>query len=154
MKFLLSLLLAANCTNATEPAATPAVAPPRVAPPAPSKPGDRSTDPAFVLREVGGRYVGRVADRCPDGTREHKPKAWTLADGTLSIELFFGGCPRWNPYTVVTGPGSPLAFHLCEDIAADRCEMDGRKTWTFDISAALAANHATAVEYAVPAGVP
>ncbi|WP_434415961.1 hypothetical protein [Nannocystis pusilla] len=51
---------------------------------------------------------------------------------------------------MVPGQGSPLPFHLCEDISHDPCELDGQRTWVFAIGEALKKNGATAVTYATP----
>jgi hypothetical protein len=147
---------ATPATKAAEPA-TLAPAPaepakPAVDPAAVSK-NDRSKDPAFALKKDGTRYVGLVLDRCPDGTRvadrlrDGEPK---LEGNKMLLSLWHGGCPMWTGFTVVPGQGSPLPFHLCEDIAHDTCEMHGKSTWVFDIGDALKKNGATAVTYAVP----
>ena len=135
--------------KAAEPAKPEPVKP---AEPAVSK-NDRKADPAFALKKDGDNYVGLVLDRCPDGfriaesLRDGEPK---LAGDKLTLDLFYGGCPLWTGYAVVPGEGSPLPFHLCEDVQADPCEMLGKKSWVFDIGAALKKNNATAVTYAVP----
>ncbi|SFF44911.1 hypothetical protein SAMN02745121_08927, partial [Nannocystis exedens] len=58
--------------------------------------------------------------------------------------------PRWAGFAVVPGQGSPLPFHLCEDVTHDPCELYGHKTWVFAIGEALKKNGATAVKYEVP----
>ncbi|MDC0669490.1 hypothetical protein [Nannocystis radixulma] len=163
---LLTLLSLAAC-DGDKPAAAPAPAAPATktaepVKPEPAKPAtdpaavstnDRSKDPAFALKKDGNNYVGLVLDRCPDGTRiadslrDGEPQ---LADGKMTLKLTYGGCPRWTGFAVVPGEGSPLPFHLCEDIAHDTCEMAGHATWVFDIGDALKKNNATAVTYVVP----
>lgn len=107
-------------------------------------------------------YIGPVADACPWAGSTQTPQQrvptlqstdYKLVGDKLEIRLPYGGCPTWAGYTVVTGPGSPLPFYVCHEIEHDTCEMDGTKTWVFDISSQLRANHATAVEFAVPSGV-
>ncbi|MBZ5710269.1 hypothetical protein [Nannocystis pusilla] len=165
---LLTLLSLAACDSG-KPAAAPAPATPATKAAEPDKPkpepahsssdpgavstNDRSKDPAFALKKDGNNYVGLVLDRCPDGTRiadrlrEGEPQ---LADCKMTLNLWYGGCPRWTGFAVVPGQGSPLPFHLCEDIAHDTCEMDGHATWVFDLGDALKQNSATAVTYVVP----
>lgn len=168
---LLTLLSLAACDgDKPAPAATPA-APAKAAEPAkpvaepakpePAKPApepaasknDRSQDPAFALKKDGDHYVGLVLDRCPDGTRiadtlrEGEPK---LEGSKMLLKLQYGGCPKWTGFAVVPGQGSPLPFHLCEDIDHDPCELYGHKTWVFDLGDALKKNNATAVTYVVP----
>ncbi len=161
-----------------EPSAqSPSHAPP--SPPAPSLPGvapaphahagsgsatnvDRRNDPAFALKEVNGKYIGRVADQCPWVNTPRTPQQvvppikntdYKLVGDKLEIRLPYGGCPLWTGYTVVTGTGSPLPFYVCHEIQHDTCEMAGFKTWVFDISSRLEANKATAVEFGIPTGV-
>jgi hypothetical protein len=123
---------------------------------------DRKNDPAFALKEVGGKYIGRVADQCPWGHGPRTPQQvvptikdtdYKLVGDKLEIRLPYGGCPQWAGYTVVTGRGSPLPFYVCHEIQHDTCEMDGVKAWVFDLSSQLEANKATAVEFAIPTGV-
>ncbi|NVB84991.1 MAG: hypothetical protein HOV81_41880 [Kofleriaceae bacterium] len=123
---------------------------------------DRRNDPAFALKEVNGKYIGRVADQCPWGNHPRTPQQvvptikdtdYKLVGDKLEIRLPYGGCPQWAGYTVVTGHGSPLPFYVCHEIQHDTCEMAGVKTWVFDISSQLEASKATAVEFAIPTGV-
>jgi hypothetical protein len=159
----------ANEPAAPSPARAPSASPPPALPAVASQDGagsaanvDRRNDPAFALEEVNGTYIGRVADRCPWGKGPRTPQQvvptikdtdYKLVGDKLEIRLPYGGCPLWAGYTVVTGPGSPLPFYVCDEIQHDTCEMDGEKTWVFDIASQLAANKATAVEFSVPTGV-
>jgi hypothetical protein len=137
-----------------EPAKSAPAEPAKSAPaePAASK-NDRKSDPAFALKKDGDYYVGLVVDRCPDGFRiadrlpDGEPK---LAGDKLLLSLSYGGCPQWTGYAVVPGEGSPLPFHLCEDIAHDPCELYGHKTWSFAVGDALKKHDATAVAFTVP----
>lgn len=153
---------AAASGAAAAPAPGPATAPgPGSAAPGASTSHDRTADPAFALKEENGKYIGRVADKCPWEGEADPRKAiprladsdYKLVDSRLEIELPYGGCPQWTGYTVVTGSGSPLPFYVCHELQHDTCEMAGRKTWVFDVSAQLKANNATAVQFVVPAGV-
>jgi len=123
---------------------------------------DRRHDPAFALKAINGKYIGRVAEMCPwgpvtqDSTQVLPPiksSDYKLVGDKLEIKLPYGGCPLWTGYTVVTGSGSPLPFYVCHEIQHDTCEMAGDKTWVFDVSKQLKANHATAMAFGVPAGV-
>ncbi|MCY1057796.1 hypothetical protein [Nannocystis sp. SCPEA4] len=161
---LLTLLLGATACGGDKPSPARTADPVKTAEPAkaaePAKPAsptavDRSKDPAFALEQDGDHYLGPVRDACPDGAHSAPaPKvAPAVADGKLRLELPFGGCPTWQPYSVVVGKGSPLPFYVCVDPEADKCELASNKTWLFDIGAALQANSATEVTYSVPAGV-
>ena len=163
---ILTLLLGTTaCGEQPSPAKTSeptkSAAPTKTAEPAkpaePARPAavDRSKDPAFALKQDGDRYVGPVREACPDGARSAlaPTAAPAIVDGKLHLELPFGGCPTWTPYSVVVGKGSPLPFYVCVDPEADKCELAAKKTWQFDIGAALQANTATTVTYSVPAGV-
>jgi hypothetical protein len=152
---LLTLLLGAIACDADKPPAPPRPAAASSSEPAPAAAVDRSKDPAFALKQDGDRYLGLVVERCPEGARSAPAPAVApaIVDGELRLELPFGGCPTWTQYSVVVGKGSPLPFHACVDVDADKCQLAGTKVWSFDIAAALRANGATAVAYSVPAGV-
>ena len=146
MKRSLFILVAAACTSSSKPPEPKA-----------NGPIDRSKDPAFAIHKLGPQlYQGRVAAECPAGARVPKidPSDWKLENDKLVMDLDAGGCPRWTGYTVVTGHGSPLPFYVCFEPKHDTCEMLGKFTWVFDISSALAANHATSAEFVIPTGVP
>lgn len=151
---LASLLAAHGLTECKsfelpDPAATASA--PTTPAPATAPPIDRATDPAFALREQNGMYVGRVDVQCPAGAvawpRSALRKGFRLVGQRLEIALPHGGCPTWAGYTVAHGTGSPLPFHVCIELAHDKCELASDKTWVFDLRAPLAANAATEVVY-------
>jgi hypothetical protein len=128
----------------------------------------RSDDPSFRLTEKNNRYVGRVATSCPwlgataagsmgaeslNSVPTLDPSSYKLISGVLEVTLPFGGCPTWAGYTIVTSPDSPLNFYICSEGASDKCEMRGKRVWSFDIEAELRASRATTVVFSVPDGV-
>ena len=158
----LASLLAAHGLTECKSFELPGPAETAAAPPTPARvpapPTDRATNPAFALREQGGMYVGRVDVQCPAGAlawpRSSLRKGFRLVDQRLEIELPHGGCPTWAGYTVVHGAGSPLPFHVCIELAHDRCELASNKTWVFESARAAGRERCHRGRVREPAALP